>query len=63
MNLTPTINPYPDEPHPNDEFVWKQYWVKKFFEPKDPLSKGEREWIHQCWQTTKALWNSKDKSV
>lgn len=55
MNLNPTITRYPDEPHPNDEYAWKSWWVTKCFPPKQPLTARAIEWIHECWQTTKAL--------
>ena len=60
MNLNPTITKYPDEPHPNDMFAWKAWWVKKFFPPKQPLTRNCLTWINQCWQTTLALWQTSD---
>lgn len=50
------ITKYPDEPHPNNEHAWKSWWVKKCFDPKQPLTEGAIKWIHQCWQTTLANW-------
>lgn len=60
MNLNPAITRYADEPHPNDEWAWKAWWVKKCFDLQEPLTTGALEWIHQCWQTTKALWHTSD---
>jgi hypothetical protein len=60
MNLNPTITRYADEPHPNDEYAWKRWWVAKFFPPKKPLTARAIEWTHECWQTTKALWHTSD---
>ena len=54
------INPYPDEPHPNQEWEWKCYWVKKFFKPDQMLTSSCLEWVHQCWVNTKAEWYAKD---
>jgi hypothetical protein len=51
-----TISPYPDEPYPNNEFKWKSWWVKKCFQPGEPLTEGAIKWIHQCWQNTLANW-------
>jgi len=56
MNTEP-IEKYPDEPHPNDEFAWKAFWVKKMYKPKTELLEQDRVWIHRCWLETKARWN------
>lgn len=53
------INPYPDEPHPDDEHTWKSWWVKKCFDLDKPLTRGAMVWIHQCWRETKARWPKK----
>lgn len=50
------IRPYPDEPHPDNEWEWKSWWVKKCFEPDKPLTAGALKWIDQCWRQTKAVW-------
>lgn len=55
---TMPIEKYPDEPHPDNQFEWKAFWVKKMYNPKTWLSQDELEWIHQCWKETKARWNS-----
>ena len=58
-NYVGPIKKYPDEPHPNDEFAWKAFWVKKMFDPGKPLLEQERVWTHQCWLETKARWNTR----
>jgi hypothetical protein len=50
------ITRYPDEPHPNDEFVWKSYWVKKMFPPKKPLTEGDLVLLDQWYKETLAGW-------
>lgn len=60
MNLQLRITKYADEPHPNEEHAWKSWWVKKCFDLQEPLTAGALEWIHQCWQMTKALWHTDD---
>lgn len=52
---------YPDEPHPDNEWEWKAFWVKKMYDPGTELLEQDRVWIHQCWITTKALWNTAQK--
>jgi hypothetical protein len=56
----PIARHYPDEPHPDNEHAWKSWWVRKCFDLQQPLTTGALKWIHQCWQTTKAGWNTED---
>ena len=53
------INPYPDEPHPDDEHAWKCFWVKKFFRPDQMLTQGDLDFVHTCWVETKARWSKR----
>ena len=50
------LKKYPDEPHPDDGHKWKSWWIKKCYNPEDPLTKGDLIWIHQCWVTTMSRW-------
>lgn len=50
------INPYPGEPHPDNQVEWKKWWVKKFFAPKQPLWLEDLQWIHTCWVESLARW-------
>lgn len=55
------IKRYPDEPHPDNEFEWKKWWVMLCFRPDDPVSRGALAWIDQCWRETKARWHVQEK--
>lgn len=48
------IQKYPDEPHPDDEYAWKKWWVAKFYRPNDTLLEGDIVFMHRCWLETKA---------
>lgn len=50
------INPYPDEPHPDNEHEWKSWWVKKCYNPEQMLTQGDLVFINNCWRQTKAAW-------
>ena len=50
------ITKYPDEPHPDDEHAWKSWWVKKCYDPQQPLLRQDLVFIHNCWRETKARW-------
>lgn len=52
----------PGEPHPDDEHAWKCWWVKRMFDPEEPLTTGALKWIHDCWLNTKALWHTLSES-
>lgn len=52
------ITPYPDEPYPDDEYQWKRWWIKKFFDPDQPLYLGDLQWVHACWKETKGRWHA-----
>jgi len=54
--LKPQIRLYPDEPHPNDQHRWKSWWIRKMFDPEEPLYAEQLQWVHQCWRTTMAGW-------
>ncbi len=54
INPSRSISLYPDEPHPDDEYAWKSWWVKKCFDPKRPLTSEAYEWVCSCWNETKA---------
>ncbi len=49
---------YPDEPHPDNEHQWESWWVARFFDPEQPLFRGDLEWVHRCWLETKARFYS-----
>jgi hypothetical protein len=51
---TNIVNPYPNEPHPDGEWLWKSWWIAKFFDPQAPLYRDDLEWVHRCWRETKA---------
>lgn len=50
------INKYSDEPHPDDEWAWKRWWVKKCYDSGKPLLRQDLVFIHNCWRETKARW-------
>lgn len=56
MGVRDMITKYPDEPHPDNEFEWKAWWVRKCFKLDQPLTARAIQWIHDCWNTTKAGW-------
>ena len=60
--LAPKITRGPGEPHPNDEHAWKCWWVRRMFDPKQPMYAGELKWVHQCWKNTMALWHTTETS-
>jgi hypothetical protein len=41
------IQPYPDEPHPDNEADWKQWWVRKHYQPDRPLLQGDLVFMHR----------------
>jgi hypothetical protein len=57
MTKDAPLSKYPDEPHPDNEWAWKSFWVKKMYDPHAPFLEQDRVWVHQCWQETKARWN------
>jgi len=52
------IKRYPEEPHSDNEHGWKNWWIKKCFNPNDTLTEGAMKWIHDCWITTKVNWTN-----
>lgn len=56
-DLDGTLWKYPDEPHPDNEWEWKCWWVKRMFTAGELLPSGASQWIHDCWRNTKATWH------
>lgn len=57
----PPITRDPDEPHPDNEWEWKCWWVKRFYDPEGMLTQGDMVFMHSCWIETKARWNIPDE--
>ncbi len=50
---------YPDEPDPQNETEWKQWWARKTFPPDRPFSAWD--WVHSCWLETLATWHLRSR--
>lgn len=49
------ITKYPDEPHPENSFEWKRWYVNKTHQPDQPV---DLEWLDDCYLTTLSAWGT-----